>query len=82
MAAYDSDLFGEVPAIPRRGSKGRAAYIADLELPYGLKFWSLAPPRQVSGAPDYVETIWCVDEDGKWANLIVDLRTGNKWDGS
>lgn len=82
LTQYDSDLFGEPPDIPHRGTREYLTYLNDLELPNGWRFVSLAPQRQVVGAPVYVETIWCIDRDDKWVNLIVDLRTGQKWDGS
>ena len=79
LATYDSDLFGDAPEIPRAGTKERLAYVNDLKLPDGLKFWALAPRHGIVSAPDYVETIWCRNRADQWVKLVVDLRTGEKW---
>jgi hypothetical protein len=75
------DLFGEthevVDKIPRRGSRGYLAYVGSLPLPDGLRFWTLGhenglPPH---ASRRFVESIWCRDDQGRFVNLTIDLRT-------
>lgn len=65
-----------VPAIPRKGSRRYMAYLESLPLPPGLAFWCLAPVEEPPpGVPrKFAENIWCVDEQGSFVRLTVDLR--------
>lgn len=81
MRGYDTDLFGEPPAIPGRRTREYRAYLAELELPAGLSYWALAPDCLAAELQnnDFAECIWCVDQQGRFVRLIIDLRTGKQW---
>ena len=83
-AVYDQDLFGEAcpqynERIPRKNSRDYLTYIAALPLHDGLEVWSLAEPPP-KGVPPYVESIWCIDRQRRHWRLLVDLRTGEKYE--
>jgi hypothetical protein len=79
---YAEDLFGEVSVrsdgIPRKGSRDYLAYLASLTLPDGLRFWSLAVVPE--DAPPHVESIWCTDRRQRLSHLLIDRRTGQRYD--
>jgi hypothetical protein len=80
-AEYDSDLFG-TPATPRDAripSRGTGAYLPHLHslpLPDGLEFWSLSKEPIPKRAPNWVESVYCIDQQRKWRHLLIDIRNG------
>jgi hypothetical protein len=52
------------------------AYLASLPLPAGLSFWCLAPVEKPRPGVRWnlTENIWCVDEQGQFVHLTVDLH--------
>ena len=82
MIKYDQDLFGGPAEIPRRGTRNYREFVAELDYPEGLNFWSLAPDCLAPGVPDWVECVWLTDRENRFVRMIIDLHTGKKWDGS
>jgi hypothetical protein len=63
--------------VPRRYSHGYFLHLDSLSLPAGLKFWALAPVER--RPPKYVESVWALDEQRRFRQLVVDIRTGEEY---
>jgi hypothetical protein len=61
-------------AVPRRYSRGYFLHLDSLSLPDGLKFWALAPVDR--RPPKYTESVWALDEQRQFQQLVIDTRTG------
>jgi hypothetical protein len=62
--------------VPRRYSRGYFLHLDLLSLPDDLKFWALAPVER--RPPKYVESVWALDEQRRFRQLVIDIRTGEE----
>lgn len=75
------DLFGNTDP-PKKGGPGYLEYLNSLTLPYGLTFWCLSDNGFPPGVPTkFVENLWCRDPENRLVHLVLDLRTGGKYEG-
>jgi hypothetical protein len=79
------DLFGSTDLDPPpKGGPDYLTWLNNLDLPDGLKFWCLSTERLAPGVPkQHVEVIIAVDpsdEKQLWHQLVIDLRTGRKYE--
>jgi hypothetical protein len=82
---YAEDLFGQPVTpreehIPRRGSSGYLSHIHSLPLPDGLEFITLSAEPIPMGAPSWVESVCCLDKRREWRHLLIDIRSGERWE--
>ena|SRR4249920_1540278 len=75
------DLFGNTDHPPKKGP-GYLTWLNELDLPDGLTFWALSTEQLAPGVPkEHIDVIICTNPQGKWVQLVVDLRTGAKYEG-
>jgi hypothetical protein len=63
--------------VPRRYSRGYYLHLDSLPLPDGLMFWALAPVER--RAPKYIESVWALDEQRRFRQLVIDICTGEEY---
>ena len=71
VSRFDADK-----TVPRRYSRGYFLHLDSLSLPDDLKFWALAPVERRT--PKYVESAWALDEQRRFRQLVIDIRTGEE----
>ena len=75
------DLFGQTDP-PKKGGPGYLEWLNGLQLPEGLTFWSLSDNGFAPNLPQkFIENVWCKDREGRFVHLVLDLRTGARYEG-
>jgi hypothetical protein len=68
---------GDAKRVPRRNSRGYYLHLDSLLRPARLQFWAPAPVEQ-RRLPRYVESVWALDEQRHFHQLVIDTQTGEE----